>query len=86
MVENVVPGSLQFTYYRSDGTSFVPAATQTDMDQIRTVGIQFQVHTAKEDVGFTGGYDLDPSASGTCRVRTLATRVRIRNMGFGDLE
>jgi type IV pilus assembly protein PilW len=86
LVENVVPNSLQFTYYKADGTTFVPAATQTDMGQIRVVQFQFQVHTTKEDPGFTGGYDLNPAASGTCRVRTLSTSVRIRNVGFEDIE
>lgn len=85
MIKDVVPNSLQFTYYRANGTAFVPA-DQNDRDDIRVVAIQFQVHTENEDPGHTGGYDLYPSNAGTCRVRPLATRVRIRNMGFEDLE
>ena len=85
MIEDVVPNSLQFTYYKADGSSFV-AADQNDRDDIRVVAVQFQVHTENEDRDCTGGYDLYPSNAGTCRVRTLATRVRIRNMGFQDLE
>ncbi len=85
MIKDVVPNSLQFTYYKADGSSFVPA-DQNDRDDIRVVAIQFQVHTENEDHDYSGGYDLYPSSGGTCRVRTLATRVRIRNMGFKDLE
>ncbi len=85
VIRDVVPNSLQLTYYKADGTAFVPA-NQADRDTIRTVGVQFQVHTVKEDPNYSGGYDLNPSASGTCRVRTLSTRVRIRNMGFQDIE
>lgn len=85
MIENVVPNSLQFTYYKADGSSFVPA-DQNDRDDIRMVAIQFHVHTENEDRNCAGGYDLYPSNAGTCRVRTLATRVRVRNMGFQDLE
>jgi type IV pilus assembly protein PilW len=85
VIRDVVPNSLQFTYYKADGTALVPAS-QEDRDTIRTVGVQFQVHTEKEDPNYSGGYDLNPSGSGTCRVRTLSTRVRIRNVGFQDLE
>ena len=85
MIEDVVPNSLQFTYFKADGTSFVPA-NQTDRNDIRAVAIEFQGHTQNEDPGLTGGYDLYPSSTGTCRIRTLATSVRIRNMGFQDLE
>ena len=85
MIEDVVPNSLQFTYFKADGTSFVPA-NQTDRNDIRVVAIQFQVHTQNEDPGLPGGYDLYPSSTGTCRTRTLATRVRIRNVGFKDLQ
>jgi hypothetical protein len=85
MIKDVVPNSLQFTYYKADGSSFVPA-DQNDRDDIRVAAIQFQVHTENEDHDYSGGYDLYPSSGGTCRVRTLATRVRIRNMGFEDLE
>lgn len=85
MIENVVPNSLVFTYFRANGTSFAPAS-QTDRNDIRVVAIQFQVHTQNEDPGLTGGYDLYPSSTGTCRTRTLATRVRIRNVGFKDLQ
>lgn len=85
MIKDVVPNSLQFTYYRANGTAFVPA-DQNDRDDIRVVATQFQVHTENEDRDYSGGYDLYPSNAGTCRVRTLATRVRIRNMGFQDLE
>jgi type IV pilus assembly protein PilW len=84
MVDNVVPNSLQFTYYKADGTSFVPA-DQTDRDDIRMVGVRFQVHTENEHRDHTGGYDLHASSAGTCRVRTLSTTVRIRNMGFQDI-
>jgi prepilin-type N-terminal cleavage/methylation domain-containing protein len=84
MIKDVVPNSLQFTYYRPNGTAFVPA-DQNDRDDIRMVAIQFQVHTENEDPGYSGGYDLYPSNAGTCRVRTIATRVRIRNMGFQDI-
>jgi len=85
VIRDVVPNSLQFTYYKADGTALVPAS-QEDRDTIRTVGVQFQVHTEKEDPNYSGGYDLNPSGSGTCRVRMLSTRVRIRTMGFQDLE
>jgi prepilin-type N-terminal cleavage/methylation domain-containing protein len=84
MIKDVVPDSLQFTYFRANGSSFDPA-DQNDRDDIRMVAIQFQVHTENEDRDYSGGYDLYPSSSGTCRVRTLATRVRIRNMGFQDI-
>jgi len=86
MIDNVVPNSLQFTYYMGGtNTPFVPA-TQADRDAIRAVGIQFQVHTESEDPAHSAGYDLFPASGGTCRVRTLATRVRIRNMGFQDID
>lgn len=75
IVYDVVPGSLQCTYYGSGSTaSFVPA-TQEDRDDIRVVAIQIQVRTENAD------FD-----TGQFRIRTLATRVRIRNMGFGDIE
>jgi len=51
MIEDVVPNSLQFTYYKADGSSFVPA-DQNDRDDIRMVAIQFQVHTENEDRDF----------------------------------
>jgi len=85
MIEDVVPNSLQFTYYRADGSSFVPA-DQDDCDDIRTVALQFQVHTENEVRNFKDGYNLYGSLEDTCRVRTLPTRVRIRNMGFQDIE
>jgi prepilin-type N-terminal cleavage/methylation domain-containing protein len=86
MIDNVVPNSLQFAYYMGGtNTPFVPA-TQADRDAIRAVGIQFQVHTESEDPAHAGGYNLFPASGGTCRVRTLATRVRVRNMGFQDIE
>ncbi|HID30295.1 MAG TPA: prepilin-type N-terminal cleavage/methylation domain-containing protein [Desulfobacterales bacterium] len=86
IVYDVVPNSLQFTYYQGGTTtSFVPAS-QADRDAIRVVAVQLQVHTEDEHRDHTSGYDLYPSSAGTCRVRTLATRARIRNMGFKDLE
>jgi type IV pilus assembly protein PilW len=86
IVYDVIPGSLQFTYYQSgSSTSFSPA-TQSDRDDIRVVGVQFQVHTQNEEPGYTGGYDLIAGNSGTCRTRSMATRVRVRNMGFKDIE
>lgn len=84
-VYDVVPNSLQFTYFKGDNSTYVPA-NQTDRDDIRVVAIHFQVHTENEDPGCAVGYDLYPANSGTCRVRTLFTRVRIRNVGFQDLE
>ena len=86
IVFDVIPGSLQFTYYQSgSSTSFSPA-TQSDRDDIRVVGVQFQVHTQNEEPGYMGGYDLIAGNSGTCRIRSMATRVRVRNMGFKDIE
>jgi len=85
IVYDVVPNSLGFTYYKADASTFVPAS-QADRDDIRAVGIQFQVHTENEDANYTGGYDVNASGSGTCRLRALATTVRIRNLGFQDLE
>jgi type IV pilus assembly protein PilW len=90
IVYNVVPNSLQFNYGFEDGGTGIPDETDmdatNDLGEVRWVGIQFQVHTANEDPGHTSGHDLNPAAAGTCRVRTLATRVRIRNVGFQDLE
>ncbi len=86
IVYDVVPGSLQFTYYQSGSSTAFSPATQSDRDDIRVVAVQFQVHTENEEPGYTGGYDLIAGNSGTCRTRTLATRVRIRNMGFQDIE
>ncbi len=85
IVYYVVPNSLWFTYYKADASTFVPAS-QADRDDIRAVGIQFHVHTENEDANYTGGYDINASGSGTCRLRALATTVRIRNLGFQDLE
>ena len=90
IVYNVVPNSLQFNYGFADGGTGIPDETDADatndLDDVRWVGIQFQVHTENEDRGHASGYDLNPATSGTCRIRTLATRVRIRNIGFQDLE
>jgi type IV pilus assembly protein PilW len=89
-IQNVVPNSLQFTYTFSDGDTGVPdetdADTTNDLDDVRSVAVQLQVHTETEDPHFTGGYDLISGSEGTCRTRTLSTRVRIRNVGFEDLE
>lgn len=89
-IQNVVPNSLQFTYTFSDGDTGIPDETDgdttNDLDDIRSVAVQLQVHTETEDPHFTDGYDLNPGTAGTCRTRTLSTRVRIRNMGFEDLE
>jgi type IV pilus assembly protein PilW len=89
-IQNVVPNSLQFTYTFSDGDTGIPDETDgdttNDLDDIRSVAVQLQVHTETEDPHFADGYDLNPGTTGTCRTRTLFTRVRIRNMGFEDLE
>ena len=88
-IENVVPNSLQFTYTFSDGDTGIPDETDgdttNDLDDIRSVAVQLQVHTETEDPNFAGGENLN-AGPGTARTRTLSTRVRIRNMGFEDLE
>lgn len=91
MIDNVVPNSLRFTYYMGGTNTPFSPATQADRDAIRVVGIEFRVHTESEDPAFwdtdqTKGFDLFPASGGMCRVRTLATRVRVRNMGFQDIE
>lgn len=89
-IQSVVPNSLQFSYTFSDGDTGVPDETDSDTtndrEDVRSVAVQLQVHTETEDPYFTGGYDVDAGSPGSCRTRTLFTRVRIRNMGFEDLE
>jgi type IV pilus assembly protein PilW len=89
-IQDVVPAASGFSYTFADGDTGVPdetdADTTNDLDDVRSVAVQLQVHTETEDPNFDGGYDLNPGITGTCRTRTLFTRVRIRNMGFEDLE
>jgi prepilin-type N-terminal cleavage/methylation domain-containing protein len=76
MVENVI--GLQFGYILEDGTVLDPPGaelTAEQMSNVRTVIIRLGVQTEKRD----------PDTR-QFRVRRLATRVRIRNMGFQDLE
>ncbi|UCD85165.1 MAG: prepilin-type N-terminal cleavage/methylation domain-containing protein [Deltaproteobacteria bacterium] len=55
-------------------------------DAIRNVIITLIVRTEMEDPGYASGLDIHGSAAdGTCRTRTLSTRVRVRNLGLGLL-
>ncbi len=71
--------SLQFSYVFADGDTGIPNEADTDdsndRDDIRLVMIRLGVRTENPDPD-----------SGQDRVRNLANRVRIRNMGFQDIE
>jgi prepilin-type N-terminal cleavage/methylation domain-containing protein len=71
--------SLQFSYVFADGDTGIPneadADDSNDRDDIRLVMIRLGVRTENPDPD-----------SGQDRVRNLANRVRIRNMGFQDIE
>ncbi len=79
IVYNVDPGSLQFNYGFADGGTGIPDDTDTDdtndLDDIRRVSIRLAVQTEKPDPD-----------TGRVRIRQLATRVRVRNIGFQDIE
>ena len=70
--------SLQFGYILEDGTVLDPPAaalTAAQRSNVRTVIIRFGVRTENPDPD-----------TGQDRVRNLATRVRVRNMGFQDID
>lgn len=70
--------SLRFGYMLEDGTVLDPPAaalTAAQRSDVRTVIIRFGVRTENPDPD-----------TGQDRVRNLATRVRIRNVGFQDIE
>ena len=70
--------NLQFGYVLKDGTVLDPpgaALTAEQRADVRTVIIRFGVRTENPD-----------RDTGQFRVRNLVSRVRIRNMGFQDIE
>jgi len=71
--------SLQFIYTFADGGTGVPDETDgdstNDLADIRSVTVQLQVSTETPDPN-----------TGQFRTRTLVNTVRIRNVGFQDLE
>jgi type IV pilus assembly protein PilW len=70
--------NLQFGYVLKDGTVLDPpgaALTAEQRADVRTVIIRLGVRTENPD-----------RATGQFRVRNLVSRVRIRNMGFQDIE
>jgi len=76
MVEDVT--NLQFGYVLADGTVLDPPGTAlsaTQMSDVRAVIVHLGVRTENRDPD-----------TGQFRVRNLVSRVRIRNMGFQDLE
>jgi type IV pilus assembly protein PilW len=71
--------SLQFSYGFADGDTGIPNNADTDdtndLDDIRIVMIRLGVRTENPDPD-----------SGQDRVRNLTTRVRVRNLGFQDID
>jgi type IV pilus assembly protein PilW len=70
--------NLQFGYVLKDGTVLDPpgaALTTAQRADVRTVIIRLGVRTENPD-----------RDTGQFRVRNLVTRVRVRNMGFQDIE
>jgi hypothetical protein len=76
MVEDV--NNLQFDYVLKDGTVLVSPGSALTAEQradVRTVIIHLGVQTENPD-----------RDTGDFRIRNLMSRVRIRNMGFQDIE
>ena len=71
--------NLQFSYGFADGDTGIPNDADTDdtndCEDIRVVMIQLGIRTENPDPD-----------SGQDRVRNLTTRVRVRNLGFQDID
>lgn len=67
-----------------DGATNNDADKQFFRDAIRDVIITLVVRTEMEDPNYPGGLNIQGTQDdGTCRTRTLKTRLRLRNQGLG---
>jgi len=82
LVSNIM--SLRFRYYDSTGTEITTLpVTGTNLANIRVVQVSIIARTEREDLTFMSGSDIDGDPNnGTCRTRTLTSRVRTRNIGL----